>query len=317
MAPSSNNALCRLTPLITVVPSHEEKAMLRREFLVGAGCALGGVAIARTPASDRAFDAAFRTAVAALERDARGRLGVAILDTGTGASFAWRGGERFAMCSTFKLPLAAAVLAQVDTGRERLDRRIMVPAGDLPPNSPFSETRRGGFASVAELCEATMTRSDNAAANLLLPLVGGPAGFTRFSRGQGDAVSRLDRLEPMLNDVPSGDPRDTTSPIAMLRLVQRLALGTALGGSSRARLVGWMLANKTGDRRLRAGLPPAWRVGDKTGASDRGNDNDVAIVWPPARRPILVASYLAESALPFPASSDVHARLARLITAAV
>jgi beta-lactamase class A len=290
--------------------------MLRREFLVGTGCALGSAALADAPNLPRGFGGnTFRAAIAALEREARGRLGVAILDTGTGGRFTWRGEERFAMCSTFKLPLVAAVLIR-DAQRGAMQHRIPVPV-DLPPNSPFTEMRRGGFATIEELCEAAITQSDNGAANLLLPLVGGPAGFTRFVRAQGDAVSRLDRLEPMLNDVPPGDPHDTTSPAAMLRLVQGLALGSRLPPASRARLVGWLLANKTGDRRLRAGLPSTWRVADKTGASDRGNDNDVAILWPPKRRPIIVASYLAESTLPFPASSDIHARLARLIAAAI
>ena len=292
--------------------------MLRREFLIAAGCALGAAASARGPDPARGLNsAALRRAVEALERDSRGRLGVAVLDTGTGRRFAWRGDERFAMCSTFKLPLAAAVLATVDAGREQLDRAIAVPMGDLPPTSPFTETRRGGTATVAELCEATMTQSDNGAANLLLPIIGGAPGFTRFARRQGDPVTRLDRMEPMMNMVPPGDPRDTTSPRAMLALVRRLALGPALSPASRERLVGWMVNNKTGARRLRAGLPPEWRVGDKTGASGRGNDNDVAILWPPARPPILIASYLAESSLPFPESNAIHARLARLLAAAV
>jgi len=290
--------------------------MLRREFLVGTGCALGSTALASAPNLSRGFaDKSFRVAIAALEREARGRLGLAILDTDTGGRFTWRGEERFAMCSTFKLPLVAAILIH-DEQRGAMQHRIPVPV-DLPPNSPFTGMRRGDFATVEELCEAAITQSDNGAANLLLARVGGPAGFTRFVRDQGDTVSRLDRLEPMLNDVPPGDPRDTTSPAAMLRLVHGLALGSRLPPVARARLVGWMLANKTGGLRLRAGLPSTWPVADKTGASDRGNDNDVAILWPPKRQPIIVASYLAESTLPFPASSEIHARLARLIASAI
>lgn len=290
--------------------------MLRRDFLVGGGCTLGSAARATAPTTSREFaDKSFRAAVAAVEHDARGRLGVAILDTHTGRRFAWRGEERFAMCSTAKLPLVAAILTR-DLQHGAMQHRIPVPV-DLPPNSPFTELRRGDFATIEELCNAAITQSDNGAANLLLPRIGGPAGLTDFFRAQGDVVSRLDRLEPMLNDVPLGDPRDTTSPAAMLKLVHGLALGSRLPWVSRARLVGWMLANRTGDRRFRAGLPPTWRVADKTGASDRGNDNDVAILWPPKRRPIIVTSYIAESTLPFPASSDIHARLARLIVAAI
>ncbi|WP_217989571.1 class A beta-lactamase [Sphingomonas lenta] len=258
---------------------------------------------------------AFRRGVLLLEREAQGRLGLAILDTGTGARFSHRADERFPMCSTFKLPLAAAVLAEVDRGRERLDRRIAIAASDIVAHSPFAKPRVGGATTVAELCEATTTESDNAAANLLLPAVGGPAGLTRFMRALDGGVSRLDRLEPVINESLPGDPRDTTSPAAMLAMVRRFALGDALSAASRERLVGWMIANKTGGRRLRAGLPADWRVGDKTGAGERGSDNDVAILWPPNRRPILVASYLTQTPLPFERTNAVHARLARLIAA--
>jgi beta-lactamase class A len=290
--------------------------MLRRTFLTGAACATAVPLGAVTPTP--AFGgAAFRREVAALERASRGRLGVAILDTATGARFATRGDERFPMCSTFKLVLAAAILRRVDRDLDRLDRRIAVARADLVPNSPVTETRVGGHATVAELCHATMTRSDNAAANLLLPAVGGPAGITRFVRALRDGRTRLDRIEPELNDVRPGDPRDTTTPGAMLDLFRVLTLGPVLKPASRDRFTGWLIANKTGDPRLRAGLPKNWRVGDKTGASGRGHDNDVAILWPPARKPLLVASYIAETPLDFVRSNAIHARLGALIAGAV
>ena len=220
------------------------------------------------------------------------------------------------MCSTFKLPLAAAVLGQVDLGRERLDRPIAIAASDIVAHSPVTKPRVGGTATVAELCEATVTESDNAAANLLLPLVGRPAGMTRFMRGLDGGVSRLDRIEPALNESRPGDPRDTTTPVAMLQMLQRLAFGAVLRSTSRDLLVGWMRANKTGTMRLRAGLPAGWRTGDKTGAGANGSDNEAAILWPPNRPPILVAAYLTETPLPFEQTNAVHARLARLIAAA-
>lgn len=288
--------------------------MLRRAFLIGAGCTAASALARRGPA---VFGGdAFRRDVLALEGEGRGRLGLAVLDTGTGARFAHRADERFPLCSTFKLPLAAAVLRRVDLGRERLDRRVAVSARDIVAHSPFTETRVGGSAAVAELCRATMTESDNAAANLLLPAVGGPPGLTRFMRGLDGGVSRLDRIEPALNEARPGDPRDTTTPAAMLRILERLAFGAVLAPASRDRLVGWMLANRTGGKRLRAGLPPDWRVGDKTGAGENGSDNDVAILWPPRRKPILVAAYMTGTPLPLERTNAVHARLGRLIAAA-
>ncbi len=230
----------------------------------------------------------------ALEAESGGRLGVAALDTRDGRHAAWRADERFPMCSTFKLLLAAAILREVDAGRVELTRRLPIAKADLVPHAPFTEKRIGSSASIAELCEAIITLSDNPAANLLLPLVGGPAGLTKFLRELGDPTTRLDRVEPALNSAIPGDPRDTTSPAAMVATMQTLLLGEALRDGSKKRLITWLMANRTGDRRLRAGLPAGAGAGDKTGS---GNDttNDVAIVWPAGRPPVLLACFLTGS----------------------
>lgn len=232
----------------------------------------------------------------ALEARHGGRLGVVALDTGSGRMLANRGGERFAMCSTFKLLLAGQVLAAVDAGRERLDRRLTWTPEEVISWSPVIDKHDGSIGLPVEtLCEATMTLSDNTAANLLLAEHGGPHGLTDWLRGLGDAVTRLDRNEPSLNQATPGDPRDTTTPAAMVATMQKLLLGDVLSPASRARLTDWMLANQTGDKRLRAGLP-GWKVGDKTGTNNTGNSNDVGILWPPGgHAPILVAAYYAEA----------------------
>lgn len=285
--------------------------MQRRTVLAGMAATLATPALARRPAFG---GAAFRATVAELERDARGRMGVALLDTGSGARFAWRADERFPMCSTFKALLVGAVLARVDAGADRLDRTMPVRAGDIVANSPVTATRAGATATLAELCAATVGQSDNAAANLLLPVVGGPAGLTRTLRAQGDAMTRLDRTEPSLNEAPPGDPRDTTTPAAILESIRRLTLGTTLAPGSRARLIGWMAAATTGTKRLRAGLPTGWRVADKTGAGEHGSDNVVALVWRPgAAAPLLVASYITDTPLELAGTNAIHARLARAI----
>ncbi len=162
-----------------------------------------------------------------VEAESGGRLGVAVLDTLTGARSGHRADERFPMCSTFKLLAAAAILARVDAGRERLDRRIRFEASDVVVNSLITKDRVGepGM-SLAELCEAAMIVSDNTAGNLLLDCLGGPAGLTAYARSLGDTVTRLDRIEPDLNEAAPGDPRDTTSPAAMLSNVRTLVLGT-------------------------------------------------------------------------------------------
>jgi beta-lactamase class A len=290
--------------------------MQRRTFVLTAlaAGATGVAAASRLATGARAPHAmrglrALRAALAACEHDSGGRLGVALLDTGDGTRFAWRADERFPMCSTFKWLLAAAVLARCDAGTDALARRIAVATTDLLPNSPFAETRAGRDATVAELCEAAITRSDNAAANLLLPAVGGPAGLTRFLRAHGDARTRLDRTETALNSAIPGDPRDTSTPAAMLGDLQSIALGTVLLPASRARLLAWLRANQTGGARLRAGLPGAWRVGDKTGSGAHGTTNDVAILDRDGRAPVLVACFLTGSPLEGDGRDAIFARV--------
>jgi beta-lactamase class A len=231
--------------------------------------------------------------LAKIEADVNGRLGVAVLDTLTRARAAHRADERFPMCSTFKLLAAAAVLARFDAGKERLDRRVRFEARDVVVYSPITKERAVGEGmSLAELCEAAMTVSDNTAGNLLLATLGGPAGLTAYARSLGDAVTQLDRIEPDLNEAIAGDPRDTTSPAAMLSNLHALVLGNALTASSKDQLTRWLLGNKTGNTRLRAGLPSGWRVGDKTGSGERGTTNDVGVIWPQERAPVLVSIYL-------------------------
>ncbi|GAB2651548.1 class A beta-lactamase [Arenimonas aestuarii] len=255
-------------------------------------------------------------ALAALEARHGGRLGVAALDTFSGRVLANRSDERFAMCSTFKLLLAGQVLAAVDAGRERLDRRLAWTTDEVISWSPVIDKHDGKLGlSVETLCEATMTLSDNTAANLLLAEHGGPRGLTDWLASIGDAVTRLDRNEPGLNEATPGDPRDTTTPDAMVATMRKLLLGDVLSPASRTRLTGWMLANQTGDKRLRAGLP-GWRVGDKTGTNNTGNANDIGILRAPDRSaPILVAAYYAESTSTHAERDAVLADVGRVVGA--
>ena len=235
--------------------------------------------------------------LAELERRHGGRLGVAILDTGNGRRATHRGAERFLMCSTFKLLAVAAVLARVDRGDEHLDRRIVFGREVLLSYAPVTSEHVGSPGmSIAELCAAAMTVSDNTAANLLLASMGGPGAVTRFARSLGDTVTRLDRIEPDLNIASPGDIRDTTTPNAALATLQNLLLGNALAAASRAQLIEWLRGCTTGAEKLRAGLPPSWTIGDKTGSGAQNETNDVGILYPPQRQPLLVTAYYAGSA---------------------
>lgn len=250
---------------------------------------------------------------ARIELATSGRLGVAALDMETGLRANRRGDERFPMCSTFKAMLSAAVLHRVDRGESSLDQRMQVEAKDILAYAPVAKQHVGSGMTLAELCEAAITLSDNTAANLLLREIGGPAGLTSFFRTIGDNVSRLDRWEVELNEAIPGDPRDTTSPVAMLKNLQRVVLGDVLQAASRQKLVDWMVANKTGDARLRAGVPRDWRVGDKTGTGERGTYNDIGVFWPPGRKPIVVTVYLTGASAPMEKCNEVIANVARAV----
>ena len=295
----------------------------RRHFLRIAGGTLalagGGIAVGTAWAKpgETKKGALSAERFAQIERASGGRLGVAVLDTQIGERFAYRDGERFAMCSTFKFLLATAVLKQVDLGHERLERLIPIAQSDLVPHAPLAEKRVGQGATVQELCEATMIFSDNAAANLLLPIVGGPAGLTRFARDIGDTVTRLDRDEPELGSAIPGDDRDTTSPRAMVDNLERIVLGKVVDAASRERVTGWLKDNRTGDKRLRAGLPKGWAVGDKTGAGANGTTNDIAVIWPTGRKPVLIAAYLTETKLDDDGRNGVHVSVAQELAKAL
>ncbi|MBH9578230.1 class A beta-lactamase [Inhella proteolytica] len=237
-------------------------------------------------------------ALAALEARAGGRLGVAVLDSGSGAQAGHRANERFGLCSTFKLLLAGAVLQRIDAGRWPAERAIRFGKADLVSHAPVVRAHLAqGRLSAVELAEATQTTSDNAAANLLLrELFGGPSGLTDWLRERGDTVTRLDRWEPEMSRLPPGELRDTSTPAAIAASAARLLTGDWLQAASRTRLIAWMEATQTGTYRLRAGLPKGWRAGDKTGTglhpSMQDLTNDVAIVWPgPDRAPWLIAAY--------------------------
>lgn len=266
----------------------------RRTFaLASAGLVLSRRAFAKTPSD--AFSHLPKE-FTRIEQDSGGRLGVAVLDTFSGAEAAHRADERFPMCSTFKVLAVAAILARTDAGREKLDRSITFGPGDVVANSPTTSAHLSeGHLSLADLCEAAMTVSDNTAANLLLADLGGPAGLTAYARSLGDSITRLDRLEPELNEALPGDPRDTTSPAAMLANIKSLVLGDVLRKESRQRLTDWLFGNKTGGPRMRARLDRNWRVGDKTGSGERGTTNDVGLIWPPDRAPVVASVYLTGS----------------------
>jgi beta-lactamase class A len=277
--------------------SRDDLRLPRRDLVLAASSVLVAACASQAPARSPTVREAQQDPngeLARIEASVGGRVGVFALDTASGRTVAHRADERFAMCSTFKWMLAAAVFARIDRGEASLEHRIAFGPADLMETAPVAKEHVGeGAMTVEALTRAAVTVSDNTAANLLLAWMGGPDALTAFFRQLGDTVTRLDRNEPSLNSNDPGDERDTTSPRAMVGLMKAVLVGGALKTASRERLLALLQACETGKRRLRAGLPADWVVGDKTGTGNFAF-NDVAIASPPGRAPILMAVYMSD-----------------------
>ncbi|WP_222129950.1 class A beta-lactamase [Bordetella genomosp. 13] len=254
--------------------------------------------------------------LADLEKQSQGRLGVALTDTATGQVASHRGDERFMMLSSFKTLSAAYILARADRGEEQLARRIPIAQSDLLDHAPVTKQHVGARGmTLAELCHATITTSDNTAANLMHRSYGGPQALTRFVRSLGDPITRHDRYEPELNVPHVSEPLDTTSPHAMNRTLGALLFGQALKPESRRMLQSWLVANQTGGTRLRAGLPSDWTVGEKTGTYSKVGANDAGFARAPGGAPIVVSVYLETTAIDMPERDRIIAEVGRLVAA--
>ena len=251
--------------------------------------------------------------LADLERESGGRLGVSAWNTASGHRLQQRAEERFPFCSTFKVMAVAAILSRSVQDEALLGRRIKYDRDVMVSYSPVTEQHLNDGMTVAELCAAAIQYSDNTAANLLMKLMGGPQDVTTFARHIGDSSFQLERWETELNTAIPGDTRDTTTPQAMMESLHKLLLGSVLPPRQRDQLAGWMLGNTTGGARIRAGVPAGWKVADKTGTGDNGTSNDIAVLWPGDKAPIVVVIYLTQSPASDSQRNSIIARAAALV----
>ncbi|GAA1649945.1 class A beta-lactamase [Actinoplanes couchii] len=262
-----------------------------------------------TPASPATAGPAF----AALEKEFDSRLGVYGLDVASGRSIEYQADERFAYCSTFKALAAGALLSR----DAELDKTVAVDRADILPHSPVTEKHVGRRISLRDATEAAVRYSDNAAANIMLQELGGPAGLESALRDLGDTVTTADRTEPDLNTATPGDERDTSTPRALARDLQAYVIGDALAAEDRTQLTDWMTGNATGDELIRAGVPHSWKVIDKSGAGGYGTRNDIAVLWPEPDRPIVLAVMSQRPAADAEFDNALIARAATVATGAL
>lgn len=249
-----------------------------------------------------------------IEQTLDARIGFAAHNIATGQRWEVNADERFAMSSTFKTLACGALLEQVDEGQLALETEVSFDVSELVTYSPVTEQYAGHQPmTLFELCDATMTTSDNTAANLVLQALGGPEAITAFVRSMDDPITRLDRFETELNEATPGDERDTTTPNAMLATLEKLVLGDVLSDESRQQLEAWMKGNAVADGLFRAAMPFDWIIADRTGAGGYGSRSITAIIWPPERAPTVVVFYITETDASFEERNAAIASLGEVI----
>lgn len=300
--------------------------MSRRHVMLGglslvtatlAGCSAGSVRSEPMSPESGSPDPAIPATdarIEALEQRHGVVAGLSAVNLSSGRSLAHRADERFAMCSTFKTYAAAAVVAMSERGELALTDTVGIAAADIIAHSPVTATRVGATMTLSELCRAALQQSDNAAANQLLRVLGGPSAITEFARSIGDEESRLDRWETELNSAVPGDLRDTTTAAAMGTGYRNLLTGEALSAPGRDQLTDWMRGNQTSS--MRSGLPAGWTTADKSGSGGYGTTNDVGVVYAPDGR-ILLLAIMTRSATDDPDAPNQRPLIGELAETAV
>ncbi|MCS0402350.1 CARB family carbenicillin-hydrolyzing class A beta-lactamase [Vibrio diabolicus] len=251
--------------------------------------------------------------ISLIEQQTSSRIGVSVWDTQTDERWDYRGDERFPLMSTFKTLACATMLSDMDSSKLSKNATAKVDERSIVVWSPVMDKLAGQNTRVEHACEAAMLMSDNTAANLVLNEIGGPKAVTMFLRSIGDKATRLDRLEPRLNEATPGDNRDTTTPNAMVNTLRTLIEGETLSYESRVQLKIWMQDNKVSDSLMRSVLPTGWSIADRSGAGGHGSRGINAIIWKENHRPVYISIYVTETELSLQARDQLIAQISQLI----
>ncbi|GAD71314.1 putative beta-lactamase [Vibrio alginolyticus NBRC 15630 = ATCC 17749] len=251
--------------------------------------------------------------ISLLEQQTSSRIGVSVWDTQADERWDYRGDERFPLMSTFKTLACAKMLSDMDSGKLSKNATAKVDERSIVVWSPVMDKLAGQNTRIEHACEAAMLMSDNTAANLVLNEIGGPKAVTMFLRTIGDKATRLDRIEPRLNEATPGDSRDTTTPNAILNTLRTLIEGETLSYESRVQLKIWMQDNKVSDSLMRSVLPTGWSIADRSGAGGHGSRGINAIIWKENHRPVYISIYVTETELSLQARDQLVAQISQLI----
>ncbi|MCZ4388818.1 CARB family carbenicillin-hydrolyzing class A beta-lactamase [Vibrio alginolyticus] len=251
--------------------------------------------------------------ISLLEQQTSSRIGVSVWDTQADERWDYRGDERFPLMSTFKTLACAKMLSDMDSGKLSKNATAKVDERSIVVWSPVMDKLAGQNTRIEHACEAAMLMSDNTAANLVLNEIGGPKAVTMFLRTIGDKATRLDRIEPRLNEATPGDSRDTTTPNTILNTLRTLVEGETLSYESRVQLKIWMQDNKVSDSLMRSVLPTGWSIADRSGAGGHGSRGINAIIWKENHRPVYISIYVTETELSLQARDQLVAQISQLI----
>lgn len=248
-----------------------------------------------------------------LEVELNGKIGISIYDTSNNSNWHYNGERRFPLMSTFKTLACAKLYSDVEKGAITLSHSNKVAETSLVTWSPVTKKLIGQPFTLKQSCAATMLMSDNTAANYILSAIGGPAALTEFMREIGDNVTRLDRIEPELNEATPGDIRDTTTPNAMVKSLHTLLFQNVLSPPSKKQLLQWMIDNKITGNLFRSVLPKSWKIADRSGSGGYGSRAINAIIWPNQDSALIISIYITQSNVSFAKQNQTIADIGKMI----
>lgn len=245
------------------------------------------------------------------EEKLKATIGMTVVNGFTGERASYRGSDRFPFNSTIKAFIVANFLKLADNNQIKLNKSIQIQESDLLSYAPVTKSffAEGKPMTFEQLCEATMTMSDNTAANLILSEMGGLPVFNEFLASIGMQNTILTDNEPLLNEAKYGDFKNTTQPIEYIDGLMYLYKQAVLSESSHAKWTLWMKQNQVADSLFRKYLPNNWEIFDRTGAGSNGSRNIIALIKNNKKVPYYVSLFFVNTEASFADRNEAIAKI--------